>query len=181
MCKHVNIRAWTGLLSSEVPGAHFNNDFFIVIQILWRFHSALIHAVVKWLLWNFAHGTTAVQQYDTIQWSYTKNKFPLNWRLRWKNRSWNGPQVLPLSNLDQFHPGKRSVDSRAPSQYKNGLSRYGISIIMIRWSWESLIFIMGVPILVRWHLYIVMASWAFSNCSLIHGLRQIQFDTSPFL
>ena len=37
---------------------HFTNDFSIVIR--WKFHSALIRVVVKWLLWNFAQGTTAV-------------------------------------------------------------------------------------------------------------------------
>ena len=30
----------------------------------------------------------------------------------------------------------------------------GISMIKIRRSWDRLIFIMGIPILVRWHLYI---------------------------
>ena len=35
-------------------------DFSIVIQIRWKFHSALIQVVVKWSLWNFAHGTTVV-------------------------------------------------------------------------------------------------------------------------
>ena len=33
----------------------------------------------------------------------------------------------------------------------------GISIIVIRWSWDRLIFIMGIPILVRWHHYIETA------------------------
>ena len=39
-----------------VPGAHFTNTFIIVLQIWWKFHSALIKGVVKWSLWNFAHG-----------------------------------------------------------------------------------------------------------------------------
>ena len=29
----------------------------------------------------------------------------------------------------------------------------------IRWSWDCLIFNMGIPILVRWHLYIELAPW----------------------
>ena len=41
-------------------GAHFNNKFSIVIQIQWKFYPAAIQVVGKWLLWNFAHGTTAV-------------------------------------------------------------------------------------------------------------------------
>ena len=42
------------------PGAHFTNDFFNVIQIKWKFHSAFIKVVVKWSLWMFAHGTIGV-------------------------------------------------------------------------------------------------------------------------
>ena len=41
-------------------GAHFTNDFSIIIKIWWKFHSALIQVEVKWLLQNFAHATTAV-------------------------------------------------------------------------------------------------------------------------
>ena len=33
----------------------------------------------------------------------------------------------------------------------------GISIVKMRWPWDSLIFITGIPILVRRHLYIEMA------------------------
>ena len=42
------------------PGAHFANDFSTVIQIQWKFHSALITVIKKWLLWNFAQGMIAV-------------------------------------------------------------------------------------------------------------------------
>ena len=40
------------------------------------------------------------------------------------------------------------------SQYEDWLSGYRIPIIKIKWSWDQLIFIMGIPILVRRHLYI---------------------------
>ena len=30
---------------------HFTNDFIIVIHIRWKVHSALIQAVMKWLIW----------------------------------------------------------------------------------------------------------------------------------
>ena len=39
----------------------------------------------------------------------------------------------------------------------------GIPMLKIRWSWDHLIFNMGIPILARWHLYIETAPW-----SLIH-------------
>ena len=41
-------------------------------------------------------------------------------------------------------------------EYVFSLSRYGISIMKIRRSWDCLIFIMGIPIQIRWHLYIEM-------------------------
>ena len=42
----------------------------------------------------------------------------------------------------------------ALSQYKNGLSRYGIPMLKIRRSQDRLIFNMGIPIPVRRHIYI---------------------------
>ena len=44
--------------------------------------------------------------------------------------------------------------SWAPSQYKDGLYRYGIFIIKMRWLWDHLIFVMGFPVLVSWYLFI---------------------------
>ena len=41
------------------PGAHFTNYFSVIIQNPLKFHSAIIQVLMKWLLWNFAHDTTA--------------------------------------------------------------------------------------------------------------------------
>ena len=38
-----------------------------------------------------------------------------------------------------------------------------ISIIKIRQSWDHLNFIMGIPILIRWNLYILTASWSHTD------------------
>ena len=46
-----------------------------------------------------------------------------------------------------------TVEIRALSQYKDSLFMYGIPIIKIRQLWDHLIFTMGTPILVRYHLY----------------------------
>ena len=46
---------------------------------------------------------------------------------------------------------------------KTVFPRYGIPMLKIRWSWDRLIFEMGIPILARRHLYIEMAPQA---CSL---------------
>ena len=53
------------------PGANFTNEFFIVLQIWWKFYSALIQVAMKWSLSNSAHGMTAqllyhVQNFVTI-------------------------------------------------------------------------------------------------------------------
>ena len=60
-------------------GSQLTSDFSIVIQIRWKFHSALIQVVVKWSIWSFAHGTTAalswhVQDFVTI-WYPTINLY----------------------------------------------------------------------------------------------------------
>ena len=56
------------------------------------------------------------------------------------------PLQLPHhSSHDRLSP----VTTRAPFQYKDSLTRYGISIIKIRQSHDRLIFIMGIPILTR--------------------------------
>ena len=80
----------------------FTNDFSIIIQIRWKFHSALIHVVMKKSLWNFSHGMTAglswhVQiflQNNILQWNYTKTKICIEYVLQWKNRWWNVPQTI---------------------------------------------------------------------------------------
>ena len=38
----------------------FQGRFSIVIHIRWKFHSALIHVVMTWSLWNYANGMTAL-------------------------------------------------------------------------------------------------------------------------
>ena len=61
-----------------------------------------------------------------------------------------------MCSAGPYHNGTWSL-----YQYKDGLSMYGISIIHIniRWSWDSLIFTMGIPILIWWHLYNKTVPW----------------------
>ena len=62
------------------PGAHFTNNFSIVIQIRLKIHYAPIEFVDKWSLLKFAHGTTAVLSWHVQNflaiWYPTKE---LNW------------------------------------------------------------------------------------------------------
>ena len=46
-------------------------------------------------------------------------------------------------------------------QYKDSIVQVWVSIIKKRQSWDHLIFIMWVPILVRWYLHIETAHWSF--------------------
>ena len=48
-----------------------------------------------------------------------------------------------------------SINQKAPFQYKDHLFNNRIHIIKVRPSWDCLIFIMGVPLLVRQHLYTI--------------------------
>ena len=61
---------------------------------------------------------------------------------------------LPAEHGHPFTWTFSGVATWAPSQHKDRLSRYGISMLKIRRLRDCLIFNMGVPILVRWHLYI---------------------------
>ena len=98
-CSHASLTPC--VLSWFGAGAHFPNEFSIVIQIRWKFHSTLFEVVVKWSLWHFAHGTIAVLSWhvqNCIAIWYTTmslhlNQFSIEFELWWKNCSWNGPQV----------------------------------------------------------------------------------------
>ena len=92
---------------------HFTNDFFGLIQIRWKFHSAPIQVILKWSLWNFAHGTTV--QLSWLLHNYVALLYPgmelhlfqfsIGLKLRWKTRSWNGPLAhicTKLSNAEHL-------------------------------------------------------------------------------
>ena len=51
----------------------------------------------------------------------------------------------------------RDFEVQGLFQYKDHLFRYMIPIIMVRQSWDCLIFIIGISRLVRWHHYIETA------------------------
>ena len=70
-----------------------------------------------------------------------RNHFAIKFKLRWQNRSWNGPQD-PVSILRPSFPGM------------------GIPMLKIRRLWDRLNFNMGIPLQVRWHLYIETAPWS---------------------
>ena len=59
--------------------------------------------------------------------------------------------------------------NQGPSQYKYSISWDEISIIKIRWSWDSLIFIMGIHMLERQHLYIDMGP----KCHFLAATKQL--------
>ena len=67
-----------------------------------------------------------------------------------------------------------SQPASVPSQYKNGLSRYGVSIMKIRRSSDRVIFIIGIPLLVRRHLYIESgAPYSYQNqCGLSYIIQE---------
>ena len=130
------------------PGAHFMNDFAIVIQILWKtgFSVTPLYGVIS--LQNFTHGTTAqlschVQNFITItslQLIWGQNEFSSNLKLWWENRSWNGsqagPQPLSLFATASWpwtewmrpphatHPYHQRQSLTTPTNYAHSLTPY---------------------------------------------------------
>ena len=60
----------------------------------------------------------------------------------------------------------KAAITRAPSQYKDSLSRYGIPMLKIRRLQNRLIFNIGISILLRQHLYIETAPRFLNKLSL---------------
>ena len=115
--KTLELETWTWMQQSRV---HFTNNFSTVIQIWWKFHSALTQIVVKWLLWNFAHGKTAVLLWrvrnSVAIWHPTMdlhyNQFSIQYELPWGICSWNSPQAKMLSYLfSNFFCGNITISS----------------------------------------------------------------------
>ena len=72
---------------------------------------------------------------------------------------WYSPHVNATRSHNHCPNNSRvPVNTWVQSQYKDGLYGYGIPMLKIRRSWERLMFNMGIPILVRRHLYIETAS-----------------------
>ena len=84
-----------------------------------------------------------------------------------ENKQNNGPEEIglipphprPRSPWDNEGNGRNCsrqryvpAQSLAPFQYKDDIPGMRIFIIKIRQSWDCLIFMIGIPILVRWHL-----------------------------
>ena len=70
--------------------------------------------------------------------------------------------------------------SRALFQYKNSFPCMDISVVEIRWSWDCLIFIMGIPI-VRQHVYIETAPCYPPLILPIKNIHQNQYEHEKFL
>ena len=62
---------------------------------------------------------------------------------------------------DSYHKGWQMWSSGPHLNIKTVFTGMLISIIKIRWSWDCLLFMMGMPILVRQRLYIETAPWWF--------------------
>ena len=83
--------------------------FSIAIQIRWIFRFTLTSILMQWSLQNVVHGTTAVlswhvQKIVAIWWPATElwqGEVSLEFELRAKNGSWNGPLAIK-----QHHTGK---------------------------------------------------------------------------
>ena len=77
VCKvhdHNTIKLWVSRQPYENrSGAYLINDFSILIQMWWKFHSLLIQVAVKWSLWYLVHGITAVLSWHVQNYHKTSN------------------------------------------------------------------------------------------------------------
>ena len=136
-------RQWSGVGPYQTQGPGSMNlcswsafhDFSVVIQIRWKFHAVHIRDLVKWSLWNFAHGTTFVQNCVTI-W------FP-TMKLHLKS-SFHRIKITMGKSFMNWAPGVRLNINRC---HLTGRSIY----TWVLWYWYR-IFIMESPIPERWHL-----------------------------
>ena len=69
------------MLGQNGPGTHFTNNFFITIQMRWKFHFTLIQIFMKWSLQNFSHDTTAVLSWHVQNFLWYHNN--------WITTKWN--------------------------------------------------------------------------------------------
>ena len=64
--------------------------------------------------------------------------------------------------------------------YKDGLCMFGIRIIKIRWSWDCIVYIMVIPILIR-HIYTGVGPRLYSNgCVMSESLYKDMLQTAAY-
>ena len=97
----------------------------------------------------------------------------------WVPQTSTHKQAMNLHRKWCCWPSKHlSMRIRVPSQYKDHLFRYGISIIKIRGSWDRLIIIMGIPLPVMQRLYILKFGDSSPNLwSVIMQTSQISYNS----
>ena len=106
-------------------------------------HPAIWHVCWQCHLWNLSYNTR-------WKWNINVRSFLYGIQLRQAEDFGNNASWDELLLTEAF-------PAWAPFQYKDGLSSYGSPMLKIRRSWDHLTFNMGIPILVRWHLYIETA------------------------
>ena len=73
----------------------------------------------------------------------------------------------------------RIFNSRLYFNIKTVFPSIGIPIIKVRWLWDSLVSVVGIPILVRRHVYIEMALWG-RQCDL-HFSKLLKWRDKNFI
>ena len=139
-----------------ISGAHFMNNFSIIVHSQWKLHSDPIQVVMLWWLWNFAHGITAVllshvQNFlviwiIVIEWNYIKTHFSSNLNydgkkiVKWAPGHWNGVGSWNLYSWknelfilhDQYHGWCWQGDTYKEPQHQQ--PSFFISVSRISWN-----------------------------------------------
>ena len=149
------ISEWEGWLTLHKGGG--SRSFMTMIMTIWWPRSGVwIYQVVT--------GVTSVVGVPSTHLVYIWNK-----SFCWKRKiirktlgcALTTQRENPVSGrVCQRNKGVQYMETWPCFNIKMVFQGIGIFILKIRWSWDSLIFIMGIHILLRWHLYIEMGAWA---------------------
>ena len=140
---------WTFLL--QLPGTSFTDNFFITIQMWWKFHYSIIQILIKWSLQYLAHGAVVACakfccDMITSNWIRAKWNFHRIWIVRekslakWANishingQAFMGPlspsaECFPWTSL--LHFGKNHVQTPLKLWFSIHFPKYMITWINI--------------------------------------------------
>ena len=137
------------------------------MMVSWKKHVRYIDSFIHVLL--FSQGYTWVHNWITI-WIHA-------------SISGRGSRKKPCLYIASYlgADGLATLRARASSQYKDGLSGYGISIIKIKRLLDRLIFFMVFSILVRRHLNIETSPWTMFVHWYLSFMEYFSFHNSDVI
>ena len=156
----MNFAIWVHPEINGLSPMIYNSSVFAVLLYILHRHENIDEGLINvnlrgFAIWPVVYGTAVIKiEYD-ILWTPNPDPIPCPY----------GQTMVCLLGVltEKADHDMRELDcimysaNLGPTHCKDGLSRYWISIVKIRRSWDCFIFIMGISLLVIWYLYIEMA------------------------